>query len=211
MITSENAVAISVQFHNVQWHWVRADRIFTDADAYAGDVLEFAALCKTDPVEVLHYDENEDDRPRWSVLRHEGDSCTEIKHIWLPLGFAQDILRWRELAGDEPPISRFALRVLEMFQASTAGVTYIALSEWVKLHLQPAHYSTLRECVNLIEKAVDAAEGRPAACPGCLDGGDGQGHFLCSAVKAAELALYELGLLTPVLGGEHGSGWNWEQ
>jgi hypothetical protein len=62
-----------------------------------------------------------------------------------------------------------------------------------------------RAAIGVIEKAVNAAQGRPACCPSCLEGGSSSGHFACSAVNAVELVLYEANLINPFFDGT----WTW--
>lgn len=65
------------------------------------------------------------------------------------------------------------------------------------------------EAKAIVDLAVVGAIGEPASCPGCLDGGDGQGHSQCWGGTKTQMLLYHAGLIAPELGGRYGVGWHW--
>ena len=118
-ITRENLGNVAVRLGNLPWRWVKAERIFSNIAELHGfvpiskDAPENLTLAMetADGFETINFaDSKLITNPPGSDTResHIVEMCDEqgglmnardLHCLYLPIGFAQDILRWRELYG----------------------------------------------------------------------------------------------------------------
>ena len=96
-ITAKNIKDFSFQLRGFPWWWVRADQIFERIQ----EVADFLPISQDAPYELMGVQ-----TPAFKEVNLVDDcpvTDQDLLFMYVPLGFAQDVLRWREQYGDALP------------------------------------------------------------------------------------------------------------